>query len=121
MKSIRLICICIETLKKYPMDNRINLKPEYQKQLIEICEKVFGNYHVEIMAFGSRVNGNARISSDIDLAVKTDQEIPVPVERFREMLEESTIPYTVDVVFLKETEGGLTKEIVEKGIVLWKN
>jgi len=54
------------------MNNRIDLKPEYQKQIIEICEKTFENgFHVEIIVFGSRVNGNARISSDIDLATRT--------------------------------------------------
>lgn len=73
-----------------------------------------------VFLFGSWARGEARRSSDVDVAI----EYHVPSDRrkiahVREALEESTIPYIVDVVDMQEASTALVKEIRKDGIV-WK-
>ncbi len=64
-----------------------------------------GSQRVRVFLFGSRGRGTATRSSDIDVALVA--EVPLiagTLARIREALEESTIPYTVEVVDLSTAD-----------------
>lgn len=53
----------------------------------------------EVRAFGSRVLGTARPTSDLDLALLGPQPIPLStMTRLREAFEESLLPFRVDLI-----------------------
>ncbi len=52
---------------------------------------------VEVWAFGSRVTGRARPASDLDLVVFAKPEQAARVADLREALEESDLPFRVDL------------------------
>ena len=78
------------------------------------------NEDASVFVFGSWARGQQRQSSDVDVAI----EYHGPsnwrkIADLREALEESTIPYRVDVVDMQEVSAALVKEIRKDGIV-WK-
>ncbi len=73
-----------------------------------------------VYLFGSRARGDARHWSDIDVAVLARKPLPGGLlSEIREELEESSVPYTVDVVDLAEA-GAQFRSGVEREGVLWK-
>lgn len=99
----------------------ISLEPRFITQLVEIIARVVGDEEATVYVFGSRARTTSRPSSDIDLAVKARQKGALLVSRMREALEESTIPYTADVVDLATCDDALTASVQEQGIVVWKS
>ncbi len=58
------------------------------------------NTPLEIWAYGSRVNGTARDTSDLDLVIRTQDLQPIPLEEYTQLVEnirESNIPISVDI------------------------
>jgi predicted nucleotidyltransferase len=79
------------------------------------------NYRTRIYLFGSQASGNARLYSDIDVAVLPLQKLPVSIfSEIREVLEESDIVRTVDVVDLTETDESFRQRVEKEGVV-WKD
>ena len=77
----------------------IKLKDEY----IEFIKKTINDLlpDVEIFIFGSRVQGVAKEYSDVDIALRSDLEIPFEnILKLKALFEESTFPYKVDIVDL---------------------
>lgn len=85
----------------------------------KIASDIFKEKKVKIYLFGSRSRNDFHSTSDIDLAVEGASKILISL--FKEELEESRIPYNVDVIDLKEAPENLKEEIKKEGIVLWKN
>ncbi|MGH9578363.1 MAG: type VII toxin-antitoxin system MntA family adenylyltransferase antitoxin, partial [Terriglobales bacterium] len=72
-----------------------------------------------VYLFGSRARGDARESSDLDVAVLPLEPLPIGLlSTIREQLEESHIPFTVDLVDLSEA-GGAFRRAVEREGRLW--
>lgn len=94
---------------------------EYVKKVKELVLNCMMDEPVHIYLFGSWARGTARHGSDVDVAV----EYPVGVSgalkigELRERLEESTIPYRVDVVDMQRASQSLLEEIRKDGI-RWK-
>lgn len=58
------------------------------------------NYPMDVLAYGSRVNGDAHDGSDLDLAVcgKNSQSLPIDVySRLLKKVQDSNIPILVDI------------------------
>lgn len=56
---------------------------------------------LRVLAYGSRVQGKARPTSDLDLALDAPAPVPLPVMgALQEALKESDLPFRVDVVDL---------------------
>ncbi|MCL6563137.1 MAG: nucleotidyltransferase domain-containing protein [Firmicutes bacterium] len=75
---------------------------------------------VRIYLFGSMARGDWGTSSDLDLAL--DAKEPIAVERLahlREQLEDSTIPYFIDLIDLNAVSPGFRKKVLEEAI-LWR-
>lgn len=67
--------------------------------------------------FGSRARGDARPGSDIDVALDAyDAAVPkAPLALLRERLEESLIPFEVDVVDLADAPETLRAAVLREG------
>lgn len=75
----------------------IAISPEHRAIVIAILARIVPE--AEVRAFGSRVTGNAKGSSDLDLAIKTETNLDKNVLRkLAAAFEESDLPYRVDVV-----------------------
>ena len=67
--------------------------------------------------FGSRASGKATGISDIDVAVLPLEALPDGVlSLIREALEESTIPYPVDVVDLSTVDEEFREKVLAEGV-----
>ena len=86
----------------------------------EIILKGLKEYHVKIFLFGSQARGQARRTSDIDIIIQPLEPLPHGVlSIIREELEESNIPYSVDLVDISQL-GPEWIESIKKDWVLWK-
>ena len=95
----------------------LDVRPEHLAMVQAILRR-----HIpgrEVWAFGSRVAGRARATSDVDLCVVG--EVPSPYEtsaRLRYAFSESDIPYTVDVVDWATTSESFRKIIERDKVVV---
>lgn len=54
---------------------------------------------VEVRVFGSRVNGNAKPYSDLDMALMVEESIPInTLAQLKAAFSESTLPFKVDLI-----------------------
>lgn len=73
----------------------------------------------EVWAFGSRVNGNAKPYSDLDLAIISQQPIPLPLlAEVAEAFSESDLPWKVDLVDWATTSERFRQVIAAKKLIL---
>lgn len=76
-------------------------------------------YSVKVYLFGSRLHGNTRQSSDIDVAILPLEPLPHGVlSIIRENLEESHVPYCVDLIDISQTDTEFSKQVMKEG-KLW--
>lgn len=73
----------------------------------------------EVWAFGSRAKGSAKPHSDLDLAVISDQPLPLRVSAdLSDAFSESDLPWKVDVVDWATTSESFRKIIQADRVVL---
>jgi uncharacterized protein len=71
----------------------------------------------ELILFGSRARGDARPTSDIDIALRAPQPIPPDLLSIaRQSLEESTVPFHVDLLDYAALSPELRQVIDREGI-----
>ena len=91
------------------------------KVLENMVKDAFKDSEVQIVLFGSRARGDYGKTSDIDIGILPNGEINrKELILLREKVENSNIPYKVDVVNLSQT----SKEFIEKALkegILWKS
>ncbi len=86
-------------------------------QVKAIVEEALAGQRASVYLFGSWATGRRRRGSDIDIAVDAPAPLPPGVmARLREALEESTVPYRVDVVELVETSADFRERVRREGI-----
>jgi uncharacterized protein len=76
---------------------------------------------VEVLAYGSRVQGTAHDGSDLDLVVRNPDGKPVPslsLGRFREAVSQSNLPILVDVLDWARIPANFRQEIERGGVVV---
>lgn len=93
---------------------------EYVLEAKEFTLKFWQNQPVRIYLFGSWARGEAKRSSDVDIAIESREDMSFLIGEFREALENSCIIYNVDVVDMNFAAESLCKKIREEGIV-WKD
>lgn len=74
----------------------LDITPAQQSLLLQMVQQFLPN--VTIWAFGSRVKGNARATSDLDLVVFAKPAQKPQVFALQEALEESNLPFKVDLL-----------------------
>ena len=80
-----------------------------------------GGHDAAVWLFGSCARGEPRQRSDIDIAILPRDELPSGF--FGELeadIEESTIPYDVDLVDLRQADPALVDEVRQEG-VKWRD
>ena len=75
------------------------LREKDKSRIIDIADKIFTS-PIEIWVYGSRVNGTAHDTSDLDLVIRTKDLQPVDASElhlFQEAVEDSNIPIMVQI------------------------
>lgn len=94
--------------------------PSIEDDLAEVRRLIFRrlrNLNVEVFLFGSRVKGRASRSSDIDIAVLP--AVPLPeglLAEIRDDLEESRVPYRVELVDLSVADEAFRDRVRREGM-----
>ena len=105
------------------MEQKVALSPARARALErvrEIVMDVLGTEDVRVYLFGSCATGSVRSSSDIDVAVEPLHGSPPPsLATLRERLDESDVPYDVDVVDLSRASLEFAQRVRREGLV-WK-
>ncbi|WP_416148292.1 nucleotidyltransferase family protein [Salipaludibacillus sp. HK11] len=97
------------------------LRDNILSQLREIVVTQLSSEKVRVYLFGSWARQEEKQSSDIDIAIEIERPIDsTKWNDFIEKIEESTIPYRVDVVDLRHASPQLVEKVKEEGI-LWKD
>ncbi|MFI3300154.1 MAG: nucleotidyltransferase domain-containing protein [Candidatus Gastranaerophilales bacterium] len=96
------------------MNNELFLKDEY----LEMLRKIFQQYcpSAEILAYGSRIKGNAHSGSDLDLAIKSLEGSESSIIELREIIRESNVPFFVDIFEFNALPQSFQEEINRKNI-----
>lgn len=98
------------------MDN-LFIKP-YQ---FKILTEIFSSYcpDAEIWAYGSRVNGDAHYGCDLDLVVKAFNSPNCKLTELRQLIQDSQIPFLVDINMFDKLPDYFQQEILKKYLVIW--
>ncbi|MDY6972098.1 MAG: nucleotidyltransferase domain-containing protein [Thermodesulfobacteriota bacterium] len=92
---------------------------DFLKETQKTISKRLEGYRVQVYLFGSQAEGKAGRTSDIDVAVLPLEPLPSGVlSSIREELEESCIPFPVDLVNASELGQAWVERIQKEGI-LW--
>ena len=84
------------------------------EDLRQFLKELFKDENVKVYLFGSRAERKNTPHSDIDLAFESNKDISQKLSQLKYILEESNLPYKVDIVDLKSAPY-LRKTIKEKG------
>jgi predicted nucleotidyltransferase len=90
------------------------------EELRRLVLAALGEHHAAVWLFGSCARGEALQHSDIDIAILPRDELPSGFfPELAESVEESSIPYDVDIVDLRSAAPTLIAEVRREG-VKWK-
>ncbi len=96
------------------------LSPTRQRALAEVRRLVWAGLAgrpARVMLFGSCATGEVNRFSDIDVAIDAGQPLPPGIlSGINEALEESTVPYFVDVIDLATASPDLKARVAAEGI-----
>ena len=78
---------------------------------------------VVVYLFGSRARGDALPTSDIDLGIicENPKHSATIINLLKEQIENSNIPYNVDVVDLSQVSEDFRKKALKESVIIWKN
>ena len=80
-----------------------------------------GSHEASVWLFGSCARGEPRQHSDIDIAILARDDLPPAFfAELADEIEESTIPYDVDLVDLRHADPALVDEVRREG-VKWRD
>lgn len=83
--------------------------------LLHEIRKITYNFECTCVLFGSRVKGNFRNDSDLDIAVFGAKGLEF--SRIEEALQESNIPYTMDILCMDMVDNqSFIQEVLKNGI-----
>ena len=99
------------------------MNPTRERAIEELRRMVLaalGEHDAEVWLFGSCARGEALQHSDVDIAILPGDELPAGFfSDLKESLEESSIPYDVDIIDLRRAAPCLLDEVRREG-VKWK-
>ena len=84
---------------------------------MRIASRELGAQRARLYLCGSRARGDAARASDIDIAILPEAPLQSgTLARIRDALEESTIPYAVDVIDLSSVGEPFRRKLLEEAI-----
>ena len=97
-----------------------NEKERHFRYLMEVKEIVFRfipKNQARVYLYGSWARREERPTSDIDIGIYPLRELsPVLLSSLSEALEESAVPYRVEIVNLNETSKTFRERVFEEGV-----
>ncbi|MFN2378241.1 MAG: nucleotidyltransferase family protein [Candidatus Binatia bacterium] len=107
---------------RYVVDAQANsLLDSSLREVRRIVLEGLGDCRAKVWLFGSRASGGAREGSDIDVAVlPLDSIRPGVFASIRDALEESPVPWNVDLVDLTTASPALRANVEKEGIA-WRD
>jgi len=97
------------------------VKSIYLKQIQMIIQNRLRDCKFQLFLFGSQTTQSFGRTSDIDVGILPITPIPLGLlSKIREELEESCVPYPVDLVDLSVVSSDFVRSVKEKGIK-WDN
>lgn len=97
----------------------MNLKNKYVELTREIILSFIDKEEVTLFLFGSRAENNFKYNSDIDVGFISNKKIEQKLfSKIREALEESIIPYHIDLVDFGTVDKEF-KKIALREIEIW--
>jgi len=94
----------------------IDISAEQRQILLDLLSKYLAN--AQVWAFGSRVKWTTRSNSDLDLVVFSSPEQDSQVSALKEALEESNLPFRVDLLVWDKLPENFQRNIEEGYVVL---
>lgn len=86
-----------------------------------INDDLKNHQEINIYLFGSRATQKARSRSDVDIGLLSGKPIDDKImTELKNHIEESSIPYKVDVVDLSRVNKDFRKKVLE-GAILWRD
>ncbi|MBF0625652.1 MAG: nucleotidyltransferase domain-containing protein [Magnetococcales bacterium] len=98
------------------MTSPLDITPEQRDLLLALLSRFISG--VTVWAHGSRVKGNARPYSDLDLVVFTTPAQRSLVSELKEALDESNLPFLVDVLVWDDIPASFHRNINGKHVVV---
>jgi len=100
-----------------PYRPNINVSPEQWEIVHTVLQKHVPQYAV--WAFGSRAKGIAKPYSDLDLAIISDEPLPLSVSAtLSDDFSESDLPWRVDIVDWSQTSPAFQEVIAQNKVVV---
>ena len=103
-------------MTRAPGDGALELTPAETKTVVSLLTRYLSG--TEVWAFGSRTNGNATRTSDLDLVAFTDTEQAGLIQSAREAFEASDLRFRVDLLEWQEVPESFREEIRRRHVVL---
>ena len=100
--------------------NEIAIRPQDIRELEDVrraVKELFKDKSVEVYIFGSRAKGDHTPRSDLDLGFLSEENIGYELALLRELLEESNLTFSVDVVDLSKTSEEFREAVLREGRV----
>jgi predicted nucleotidyltransferase len=96
------------------------MNPTRQQAIEELRRMVLtalGERDAAVYLFGSHARGAVRHASDIDVAILPGEDLPPAFfAELADTIEESTIPYEVDLIDLRGVSPAFREEVIRSGI-----
>ncbi|WP_203248915.1 nucleotidyltransferase family protein [Sporosarcina beigongshangi] len=103
------------------MATHLELRGQILNELKNIINQTLFNEDVKVYLFGSWARNEEKQSSDIDIAVESYYQLsPSKWLELHDWIEESIIPYNVDIVNLEDASSALIQNVKSEGVV-WKD
>ena len=100
------------------MTSPVDIRPDH----LEIVQDILREYlpvGVKVWVFGSRANWTTKDSSDLDLALEGENKLSHKLlGALKDAFEDSTLPYTVDVVDLNAVSHAFKRIVKEQKVAL---
>jgi len=112
--------LCALSASAVKNDHEETLTPSsiYLKQARKIILRHLKDYGFQLFLFGSQSTQQAGRTSDIDVGILPMDSLPRGLlSEIREELEESHIPYPVDLVDLSRSDPEFLQRVREKGVI----
>ena len=88
------------------------------KDLSNKIREIIKDFECNVYLFGSRVKGNYRKDSDLDIAVFNSTGLKFL--KIEEALENSNIPYSMDIICMDMIDNKtFIQEVIKNGIRIW--
>jgi predicted nucleotidyltransferase len=99
----------------------MSIQSDYLDKLKHLVLENTKNQPVKIWLFGSHAKGTTHRYSDIDIAILPIGHITLGfISHLKEKIEQSTIPYSVDIIDLSQTDEDFRNKVFNEGIP-WKD